>query len=95
MDSKTDFQMVLVKWADAHAYEGGAWVYAYDIEDTGEYIVQSLGWMLTEDNGAFKEHISIAQSWGADDAIDHIINIPKGMVRSIQFLQSFTKEILV
>jgi hypothetical protein len=70
-------------------------VYAQDIEDTGEYIVQSLGWMLTEDNGAFKEHISIAQSWGADDAIDHIINIPKGMVRSIQFLQSFTKEILV
>jgi hypothetical protein len=95
MDSTTDFQMVLVKWADAHAYEGGAWVYAHDIEDTGEYIVQSLGWMLTEDNGAFKEHISLAQSWGADDAIDHIINIPKGMVRSIQFLQSFTKEILV
>jgi len=95
MDSKTDFQMVLVKWADAHAYEGGAWVYAQDIEDTGEYIVQSLGWMLTEDNGAFKEQISIAQSWGADDAIDHIINIPKGMVRSIQFLQSFTKEIVV
>jgi hypothetical protein len=95
MDPKTDFQMVLVKWADAHAYEGGAWVYAQDIEDTGEYIVQSLGWMLTEDNGAFKEHISLAQSWGADDAIDHIINIPKGMVRSIQFLQSFTKEISV
>jgi len=95
MDTPTDFQMVLVKWADAHAYEGGAWVYAQDIEDTGEYIVQSVGWLLTEDNGAFKNHMSIAQSWGADDAIDHIINIPTGMVRSVQFLQSFTKEILI
>ena len=70
-------------------------MYAQDIEDTGEYIVQSVGWLLTEDNGAFKNHLSVAQSWGADDAIDHIINIPTGMVRSVQFLQSFTKEISI
>lgn len=95
MTDKIDFQMVLVKWADAHAYEGGSWVYPSDIEDTGDYIVQTVGWLLTEDNGGFKNHVSVAQSWGADDAIDHIINIPSGMVRSLQFLQSFTKEILV
>ncbi len=91
----TNFQPVLVTWIDAHAYEGGSWVYPHDIEDTGDYVVKTIGWLLPAGEGGFSNHASVAQSWGADDAIDHIINIPNGMVRSIQFLEPFSKEITI
>ena len=91
--AESNFQAVLVTWIDAHAYEGGSWVYPSDIEDTGDYIVKTIGWLMPSGDGGFANHASVAQSWGADDAVDHIINIPNGMVKSIQFLQPFTKEI--
>ena len=74
--------MVLVKWADAHSPESG-WTFLSHLEDTGEFIVETMGWLLTEDDGGKTDHITVAQSIGPDDAADHIIHIPKGMVRKI------------
>ena len=71
----TELHPVLVRWADAHAHEG-SWVYLSEMEDTGEYIVASVGWLLTSDTGGKQDHVSICQSHGiADDAADHIIHI--------------------
>lgn len=84
----SDRKMVLVRWADAHAHEDG-WTYLHEIEDTGEYIVSSVGWRLSPGDGGKEDHISLAQSIGTDDAADHIIHIPEAMVRTLSELASF------
>lgn len=81
--------MVLVSWADAHSPESG-WTFVTHLEDTGEFIVETIGWLLTEDDGGKTGHITVAQSIGPDDAADHIIHIPVGMVRKITNLIAST-----
>lgn len=78
-------QMVLVEWADAYAHEG-SWIYISDLVDKGEYPVVSIGWLLETGDGGQTGHVTLAQSIGHDDAADHIINIPVGMVRRIAVL---------
>lgn len=92
MSEKIRLQPVLITWADAHAHEG-SWVYINDIEDTGEYLVTSVGWLLPPGEGGFSNHASIAQSHGPDNAIDHIIHIPTGMIRSVQYLEPMSQKI--
>jgi hypothetical protein len=88
-----EHQLVMVKWADAHAGPGH-WD-TLDPEDTEEHIVVTVGLMVTQAEGGKPKHLTIAQSKTPDDFYDHIIHIPQGMVRSICFLQSFSTEILV
>lgn len=82
-------KMVQVLWADAHANEDGAWVYLKSVKDEGEYIVESIGWLLEVGDGGQSGHVTIAQSIGVrDNVADHIINIPNGMVRSLRYLSA-------
>lgn len=72
---------VMVVWADAHAGPE-QWSPRNEIEDDGEYMVQSIGWLLQIGEGGKDKHISLAQSWTQADDVDHVIHIPLGMVRS-------------
>lgn len=79
--------IVLVEWADAHAGPG----HWGDLdEDTGEHIVRTAGFLVTEEMGGKKLHITIAQSHTPDGFYDHVIYIPSGMMRSIKTLQDGT-----
>lgn len=83
-------QFALIIWADAHADAEGTWTPLSEIEDSGEYLVQSVGWLLTVGDGAKTDHVSLAQSITPDDMGDHIIHIPKAMVRQTHILNSST-----
>jgi len=76
----TDMELVFVIWLDAHADRSGAWLDLDEIEDK-PYVVHSAGFLL---QGVKKDHISIAQSLGAEDGVvDHVLHIPNAMVTSI------------
>lgn len=76
---KNDIPVSEIYWADAHAGEG-RWG---DLEETdsGEHIVRSCGFLIEEENGGKKLHVTIAQSFTPDGFYDHVIYIPVGMVR--------------
>jgi len=78
------FEMVSVRWADAHAGEGH-WSLLED-EDTGEHIVETVGLLVPPGEGGKKEHLTIAQSISPDGFVDHVIFIPVSMSRSVTFL---------
>lgn len=80
-------QQVIVYWADAHADGEGSWTPLAELTDNGEYIVESVGFLLTASDGGKAGHVSLAQSITPDDMADHIIHIPQGMVRSMQILE--------
>lgn len=86
-----DRQPILVVWADAHAGPEH-WSSRNDIEDDGEYLVQSIGWLLTVGEGGKEQHVTMAQSWTPDDDVDHVIHIPVGMVRSMAVLHPATHD---
>lgn len=72
----------IVRWADAHA---GAdhWTPLGEMDDDGEYIVQSVGFLVPVDEGGKPDHVTLVQSITPDDHVDHVIHIPVGMVRTI------------
>ena len=78
---------VVVHWADAHADGEGTWTPLAELADNGEYIVESVGFLLTAGDGGKTGHVSLAQSITTDDMADHIIHIPQGMIRSIKILE--------
>lgn len=76
--------LVHVRWADAWADGDPGWRHLEEIEDEGEYLVDTVGWLLHVGDGGQTGHVTVAQSIGErDDAVDHVINIPLGMVRTI------------
>lgn len=88
----TEHQAAFVIWADAHS-DGIGWTPRDEVGTDGELLVKTCGWLLPAGEGGKEGHVTIAQSITPHDDIDHIIHIPKGMVRSVTFLQPFTKEI--
>lgn len=86
-----DLPMVFVLWADAYANEEGSWVFLNSIKDEGEYLVRTVGWLLEPGSGGQTGHVSVAQSYGKDGVADHILNIPNGMVREMQYLAASKK----
>jgi len=83
-----DRPFVRIEWADAHAHDEDSWVYLSNVPDRGEYLVSSIGHLLALGDGGQTGHVSIAQSIGVrDDAGDHIIHIPVGMVRNLWVLK--------
>jgi len=76
---------VLVEWADAHAGPEH-WAALDSMEDDGEYIVRSIGWLLPADEGGKHDHVTLAQSITPDHDVDHTLHIPVGMVRRLVVL---------
>jgi hypothetical protein len=77
---------VYIVWHDAHAGTE-TWVDLHTHKDVDPYVVRSTGWLLTDDLGGKPGHISIAQSWSDDDAVDSILHIPLAMVQEIVYLK--------
>jgi len=77
---------VVVEWIDAHADPSGGW---QTETDQRAYVVTSVGWLMPEDDGGKPGHVTLAQSIGrmegdAPEAYDHVLHLPRDMVRSIR-----------
>lgn len=76
-------KMVCVVWHDAHAGTE-TWIHLDDANhDVDPYVVVSIGFLLDEKRGGKPKHVSVAQSWSDDDAVDSVLHIPNAMVRSV------------
>lgn len=89
-----DPQSVILVWADAHS-DGEGWTPRDEVGTDGELLVKSCGWLLPAGEGGKEGHVTIAQSITPHDDIDHIIHVPQGMVRSVTFLQPFSRDISI
>ena len=82
---------VLVIWHDAHAGTS-TWENLRDLEDDGNYVVRSVGFLIDKKHGK-KKHISIAQSLSEDDCVDSVLHIPVAMVQQvINLIEETVKE---
>lgn len=82
MDS---FDIVLIKWADACGEEPG-WIALDALEDDGETIVTTVGFLIpADDPGGKQNHVTVMQSHHEGEAI-HVFHIPVGMVRSMSVM---------
>jgi hypothetical protein len=76
------YSTVLVVWADAHCGNAG-WQEMTDYEDDGEYLIETVGFLVPEGNpGSKSEHVTVWQTINEDEAI-HPFHIPSAMVRKI------------
>ena len=77
---KNEYPIVLIEWADACGGDPG-WFTLDDIEDDGETIIQSVGFLIPADEPpGKKDHITLLQSYHDGDGI-HLFWIPIAMVR--------------
>ena len=74
------FDLVCVTWHDAHA--DSRWIEITEIDDEA-YLVTSVGYLVPK---AKKGHVSLAQSFGADGFVDSVLHIPRGMVKSLTYI---------
>ena len=82
-------ELVAITWADAHSIDNEEWRSFEALNFTDEeYLVVSVGWMLP-DKVSKKNHVVIYQSRTPDDDLDHILVIPRGMIRVIEKLSSY------
>jgi hypothetical protein len=72
---------VLVIWHDAHA-GSGTWEHLRDLEDDGNYVVRSVGFLIDKKHGK-KKHVSITQSLSEVECVDSVLHIPVAMVQQI------------
>lgn len=70
-------KLVRVRWHDAHSC-GDGWQAIEEI-DAEPYVVDSIGYVIV---GAKPGHIVLAAS-ASDDAVDHVLAVPLGMVREV------------
>jgi len=81
------YPVALVYWADACGGDAG-WLDLESVEDDGETLVQSTGFLVpTGDAGAKEEHITLLQSYHDGEGIN-LFYIPVGMVRKIILLSA-------
>jgi hypothetical protein len=79
------YPIALVYWADACGGDAG-WLTLEDVEDDGEVLVQSIGFLIpTEDPGAKQNHLTLLQSFHDGEGIN-LFYIPVAMVRKIILL---------
>lgn len=90
---QNEHELVLVVWADAHA-GAGHWA-ELDTEDLDEHLVHSVGMLVSEADGGKPKHITLAQSKSPDGFFDHVIYIPKEMMREMRFLKPWTKGLTI
>ena len=77
---------VLVEWHDAHSNDTG-WVSRADLDDEGPAVIKSIGFLMTEEEGGKKDHVSIVQTWSEDDMLHFVFYIPVQMVHRITILE--------
>lgn len=83
---------VLVIWHDAHA-GSGTWEHLRDLEDDGNYVVRSVGYLIDAKKHGKKKHVSIAQSLSEVDCVDSVLHIPVAMVQQvIDLVEETVKE---
>jgi len=75
--------VVLVTWHDAHS-GAESWINIKDL-DSEPAVVESVGFLLNEDNGGKPHHLTLFQS-RMEDSVDHVLHIPVGMVQKIKVL---------
>ena len=81
------YPMALVYWADACGGDPG-WLTLEDVEDDGEVLVQSTGFLVpVEDPGAKQNHVTLLQSFHDGEGIN-LFYIPVAMVRKIILLSA-------
>ena len=81
------YPIVLVYWADACGGDAG-WLALDDLEDDGETVVQSTGFLVpVGDAGAKEKHITLLQSIHDGEGIN-LFYIPVDMVRKIIVMNS-------
>jgi hypothetical protein len=73
----TDLAHVVVTWRDAHSET--SWTYADDL-DREPYEVVTCGWLVPDGKPA---HVVVAQSVGADGALDGVLCVPIATVVSV------------
>lgn len=84
----SDFKLVFVIWADAHA---GAGHWAELDDDNDEHLIKTCGFLIAPEDGGKVNHVTIAQSYSPDGFYDHVIYVPTAMVRNIDYLDTATQ----
>jgi hypothetical protein len=72
-----------VTWHDAHS-GAESWINIKEL-DSEPAVVESVGFLLNEDNGGKPHHLTLFQS-RMEDSVDHVLHIPVGMVQKIKVL---------
>lgn len=77
-----EYPIALVEWADACGGDPG-WLSLEDVEDDGETLVLSVGFLIPPDDpGGKKDHITLLQTFHDGDGIN-LFYIPAQMIRKI------------
>lgn len=80
-----NYPVVCVRWADAHAGDGG-WLELSSYPDDGEYIITTVGYLVPADSpGGKADHVTLWQTLTDGEGI-HPFHIPVQMVRNIQVI---------
>ena len=83
------YPIVCIRWADAHAGDGG-WLELSHYEDDGEYIITTVGYLVPSDAPGGKHgHVTVWQTLTDGEGI-HPFHIPADMVRNITVIQEKT-----
>lgn len=82
-------QVVCLQWHDAHAGTD-TWIHIEDANDLSPYVVWSVGYLLEIGKGGKPGHVSVAQSWSEDDALDSVLHVPVEMVQRVFVLKGNT-----
>lgn len=82
--------VVLVVWADAHS-GAGSWA-ELDVDDKSEFLNESVGLLVTEEQGGKPNHVTLAQSVSQEGDYDHVLYIVNSMVRHISYLDKSQAE---
>ena len=81
------YPMALVYWADACGGDPG-WISLDEVEDDGETMVQTVGFLLAQDDAGGKpNHVTLLQSFHDGEGIN-LFYIPVAMVRKIILLSA-------
>lgn len=79
--------LVLVVWHDAHTEVTG-WCELSDIDDA-PCVVHTVGLLLPDTK---RDHVVIAQSVTSSDALDGVLCIPIGMIKSMVVLAPMSES---
>lgn len=83
-------EFVLVVWADAHS-GAGSWS-ALDTDDKDEFLNETVGMLVTEEQGGKPNHVTVAQSVTQEGDYDHVLYILNSMVRGICRLEKANEQ---
>lgn len=82
-----EYRLVKVTWKDIEGYEG-AWMSMDDIEESSPVTIETLGWIVVEDESyiTMVSSLSLDQSFGGS-----VTAIPRGCVESIVLVSELSE----